>query len=71
MLKTFHLITNISGMKYWSYVGNRYNTLGTLRRMVDKYGVIYINQDGGFFTPDCIRKIHATVTQKEFPQLLG
>lgn len=68
MLKTFLLITNTSGMKYWAYIGNRYNTTGNLRRMVDKYGVIYVNDKGGFFTPNCIREIHATVTQETFPQ---
>lgn len=67
MLKTFFLITNCSGMKYWSYFGNQTNTTGNLRTMVDKYGAIYINDKGGFFTPDCVREIHETVTQETFP----
>lgn len=68
MLRTFKLITNVSGLTYWSYVGNLHNTSGNHLHMVEKYGEIYINDKGGWFPKDCIRTIHKTVIQATFPQ---
>lgn len=67
MKRTYHLITNVSGLTYWCYVGDRYNTIGLHLEAVEKYGEIYINRMGGWFTKSSIEKIHKTVTQEDFP----
>lgn len=48
-METYLLITNTSGCKYWSFIGHKGNTIGHERKMVEKYGVIFINRMGGFF----------------------
>ena len=68
MLKTFYLITNISGMKYWSYLGTPENNWGGNETMAAKYGEIYINDCGGWFNRESIRECHAIVTQLDFPK---
>ena len=45
-MKTFCLITNISGYKYWSYRYNSTKGNGLYAAMVRKYGTIYINNAG-------------------------
>ena len=67
-MRTYFLITNINGMKYWSYLGTLHNTYGNHLEMVKKYGNIYINQENGWFTKSCIKEVHAVVTQENFPQ---
>lgn len=54
-------------MKYWSYLGDRHNTTGHLREMVEKHGNIYVNNKGGFFTQDCVKEVHAVLIQDEWP----
>jgi len=67
-MKTFLLITNTSGCTYWSYLGHRGNTFGYERQMVDKYGIIFINRNGGWFTANCVQTVHKVVFQDIFPQ---
>lgn len=66
-MRTFYLITNCSGMTYWSYLGTRANTCGSHRKMVDKYGPIYINRHGGWFPRDCAETIVKIVKQSDWP----
>ena len=66
-MKTYYLITNVSGNKYWSYLGTRYNTNGIHASMVKKYGNIYINQSGGWFDETAVKTVHKIVRQKNFP----
>jgi len=66
-METYLLITNTSGCTYWSYLGHQDNTIGHDRKMVDKYGVIFINRNGGFFPPSCVSRVHKTVIQDNFP----
>ena len=67
MLRTYFLITNSSGMKYWSYLGTPDNTCGTHARMVEKHGNIYININDGWFTQSCVKEVHAVAIQPDFP----
>ena len=66
-MRTYYLITNASGMKYWSYLGTKHNTAGFHASAVEKYGDIYINQQGGWMPKSAAKTIHKTVTQKNFP----
>ena len=66
-MRKFFLITNCSGLKYWSYLGHRFNTDGMLAEAVAKYGDIYINRNGGWMPKSAAITIHATVEQDEFP----
>ena len=66
-MKTFCLITNISGYKYWSYRYNSTKGNGLYAAMVRKYGTIYINNAGGWFAHDSVVTIHKIVKQTEFP----
>lgn len=54
-------------MKYWSYIGTKYNTAGWLAEAVAKYGDIYINRNGGWMTKEEVRNIHETRFQEDFP----
>lgn len=66
-MNTFLLITNTSGCTYWSYIGHKGNTIGHDLKMVETYGIIFINRNGGFFPGDCIATVHKAVIQDEFP----
>lgn len=66
-METYLLITNTSGYKYWSYIGHLGNAVGHDRRMVEKYGVIFINRNGGFFPGSYVRTVHKAVIQDNFP----
>ncbi len=65
-MKTFCLITNISGCKYWSYLLTS-STDPIYSRMIRKYGAIYVNDKGGWFDAKSVKTIHKIVTQKNFP----
>lgn len=67
-MREYFLITNVSGMKYWSYLGTKHNTSGQYAAMVKKYGDIYINDKGGWMPKNCAVTIHETRTQKDFPK---
>ncbi len=67
-METYYLITNVSGMKYWSYLGTKHNTSGQHAQMVKKHGDIYINARGGWMPKDCAETIHETCKSKTFPQ---
>lgn len=66
-MRTYYLITNCSGMKYWSYLGTKYNTTGFHAVAVARHGDIYINQHGGWMPKSAAVTIHKKVTQKDFP----
>lgn len=66
-METYLLITNTSGCKYWSFIGHKGNTIGHERKMVEKYGVIFINRMGGWFDGKSVDTIHKAVIQKDFP----
>lgn len=66
-MRKYFLITNTSGMKYWSYLGTLHNTVGNLNEMVKKHGNIYINDCGGFFTQNCVKEVHEVRTQNNWP----
>lgn len=66
-METYLLITNTSGCKYWSYIGHLGNTVGHDRMMVKKYGVIFINRNGGFFDGRSVATVHKAVIQDTFP----
>lgn len=66
-METYLLITNTSGCKYWSYIGHLGNTVGHERKMVEKYGVIFINRMGGFFDGRSVATVHKTVIADRFP----
>jgi hypothetical protein len=72
MKKKFCLITNTSNCKYWSYLGTKETTVpnGLYRRMIEKYGDIWINEQGGWFGADSVKKIHATLIQENFPPVV-
>lgn len=70
MIKTFCLITNTSGYKYWSYRLTR-STDPIYSRMIEKYGTIYVNNKGGWFDESAIKTIHKTVRQATFPVDIG
>jgi hypothetical protein len=69
--KTFHLITNVSGMTYWSYeltVNNLYDAdLEMHKEAVSKYGKIYVNRNLGYFHKGGVKEIHKTVKAFDFP----
>ena len=67
MNRIYFLITNVSGMRYWSYLGTKHNTVGNLRLMVEKHGNIYVNDKGGFFTQSCVKEVHTVLIQDHFP----
>jgi hypothetical protein len=67
MLRTYFLITNTSGLKYWSYLGTPDNTVGILASMVEKHGNIYVNDKDGWFTQNCVKEVHAVLIQENFP----
>lgn len=54
-------------MTYWSYLGNKWNTVGMHADAVAKHGDIYININGGWMPKNAAVTIHKTVTQKTFP----
>lgn len=66
-MKTFLLITNTSGCTYWSYLGHRDNA-PEFAPEIKKYGIIFINRNGGYFTADNIKTVHKAVLQDTFPQ---
>lgn len=70
MIKTFCLITNISNCKYWSWKADRsmlpYLTLFQ-QDAIAKHGEIYINRYGGWMPKSCVKVIHKTVEQENFP----
>lgn len=68
-MKTFCLITNISGFKYWSYLLTA-SADPIYKRMIKKYGPIYVNDKGGWFDAKSVKTIHKTVIQKNFPILV-
>ena len=65
-MKTFLLITNVSGFKYWSYLLTS-STDPIYKRMIRKYGAIYVNDKGGWFDTKAIVTIHKSVKAKHFP----
>ena len=69
-MRKFYLITNISGLTYWSYKATK-EAVSWLSPMfakaVLKYGTIYINRNGGWMPIDCVSKILRTVEQMDFP----
>ena len=67
MNRIYFLITNTSGMKYWSYLGTKSNTVGNLRMMVQKHGNIYVTEQGGFMTQNCVKQVHEVLIQPDFP----
>lgn len=67
-METYYLITNTSGMKYWSRYVNKYNATEQQARLVARHGCIYENDKGGYFTPNCVREVHKIVIAKNFPQ---
>lgn len=67
MKRTYYLITNVSGFTYWSYYLDRSRD-PHYRRMIAKYGPLYVNRNGGFMTLDCVKTILKTVTQRDFPE---
>jgi len=69
-MKTFCLITNISGFKYWSYRLTRSND-PIYKAMIAKYGTIYVNDKGGWFDSKSVKTIHKTVRQANFPVDIG
>lgn len=69
-MKKFYLITNVSGLTYWSYKVTREAAswlAPMFAKAVLKYGAIYINRNGGWMSPDCVSKILKTVEQMDFP----
>lgn len=65
-MKTFYLITNTSNCKYWSYLLTASEHF-IYKKMIAKYGPIYVNDKGGWFPQDCVVKVHKVVTQRNFP----
>lgn len=68
-MRTFYLITNVSDMKYWSYLATA-ETVGSgsyYAEAIKRHGNIYINRRGGWMPANCAKVIHKTVTQAEWP----
>lgn len=65
-MKTFFLITNASGMKYWSYFGTM-ATAPEYATHIAKHGNIYINDCGGWFDQKSVKEVHAVLIQKDWP----
>ena len=70
MQKTFCRITNVSDCTYWSFKADRtmmpYLTLFQCEAIA-KHGEIYINRHGGWMPASCVKTIHQTIVQSEFP----
>lgn len=70
MQKTFMLITNTSGAKYWSYKADS-SMMAFLspfkQNAIAKYGEIYVNRNGGWFPKCAIKTVHEVVVQVDFP----
>ena len=64
----YFLITNLSGVKYWSLLGTKSNTIGFNREALAKHGEIYTNANGGWFPKSAIKTIHAVAFGDSFPQ---
>lgn len=71
-MKTFCLITNVSGCKYWSQrIDNIFDAeLVGMVYQFEKYGTIYVNDCGGWFHEDAVKTLHETVEADRFPNEL-
>lgn len=67
-METYLLITNTSGFTYWSFIGHKGNTIGHERKMVERFGVIFINRNGGWFDGKSVDTIHKAVIADRFPE---
>lgn len=70
MIRTYYLITNVSGCKYWSYKVTHHDASYLSPRYVNaitKYGPIYINRVGGWMPMSPKDIIHKMIVSDKFP----
>lgn len=66
----FQKIRNVSNFTYWSQVVTTPAEAGSDFKIdaLRKYGTIYVNRNGGYMTPDCVKEILETRWQDTFPK---